>query len=82
MTAPTPAPRTRLFVEEPLAAGRPVGLSAERAHYLRSVLRLEPGTMVALFNGRDGEWLARIDGLGKCWASLVVETQRRAGERT
>jgi 16S rRNA (uracil1498-N3)-methyltransferase len=68
---------TRLFVEEPLEEGRVVGLDSERAHYLRTVLRLDRGARVALFNGRDGEWLARIDGLGKGWCSLSLERRTR-----
>lgn len=64
---------TRLYVTEPLAAGTVVGLDHGPAHYLRSVLRLEQGARVALFNGRDGAWAARIEGLGKGWASLTVE---------
>ena len=69
---------TRLHVEEPLAAGREIGLDHGRAHFLRSVLRLLRGAPVAVFNARDGEWLARIDGLGKGWCSLAVQAQRRA----
>jgi 16S rRNA (uracil1498-N3)-methyltransferase len=65
-------PATRLFVESDLAEGAVVGLSPDHAHFLRSVLRLEPGRWVTLFNGRDGEWSARIDGIGKGWASLAV----------
>ncbi len=74
------APRieTRLFVEEDLAENATVGLDHGRAHFLRSVLRLARGARLALFNGRDGEWLARLDGLGKGWASLVVERRLRA----
>ncbi len=68
---------TRLHVEEPLGAGRELGLDHGRAHFLRSVLRLSRGAPVAVFNARDGEWLARIDGLGKGWCSLAVEAQRR-----
>ncbi len=64
---------TRLHVESDLAAGQVVGLDSPRAHYLRTVLRLAPGARVALFNGRDGAWTARIEGLGKGWASLLVE---------
>jgi len=70
-------PATRLYVDADLAAGRSTGLDPERAHYLRHVLRLTPGERVALFNGRDGEWLARIDGFGKGWCSLSIETRRR-----
>lgn len=68
---------TRLHVEENLQEGQSVGLDHGRAHFLRDVLRLSRGAYVALFNGRDGEWLARIDGLGKGWCSLSVETCRR-----
>lgn len=71
---------TRLYLEEPLAAGREVGLDHARAHFLRSVLRLSRDARVALFNPRDGEWLARIDALGKGWCSLEVLERRRGPE--
>lgn len=70
-------PRTRLFVDAPLAAGQQVSLSRDRAHYLGHVLRLGPGSAVALFNGRDGEWLARIESLGRRDATLSVVERRR-----
>jgi len=72
--------RIRLFVEQDLAAGAVIGLSPERAHYLRSVLRISAGAHVQLFNGRDGEWQARLEALGKGWASCAVERQIRAQE--
>lgn len=79
--APEPMARekvaTRLHVEETLVAGQVVGLDHGRAHFLRTVLRLQVGAQVALFNGRDGEWSAELEGLGKGWASLVVGQQRR-----
>ena len=68
---------TRLFVEEALSEGAKIGLDHARAHFLRSVLRLPQGAELAVFNGRDGEWLARIEGLGKGWASLEVLALRR-----
>jgi len=70
-------PKTRLFVENELADGISVGLDAARAHFLKSVLRLAPGAAVALFNGRDGEFLARIDGFGKGWCSVTVGRRLR-----
>ncbi len=73
---------TRLHVEEHLAEGVAVGLDHGRAHFLRSVLRLAKGARVALFNGRDGEWLARLEGLGKGWASLAVERRLREQDET
>lgn len=69
--------KTRLFVDADLAAGMSVGVSPSQAHYLTQVLRLHAGDNVALFNGRDGEWLAEIDGAGRGWCSLSVEIQSR-----
>ena len=68
---------TRLFVEDGLGVGVSAVLEADRAHYLRNVLRLRPGARVALFNGRDGEWLAEITDLAKRSATLGVIEQRR-----
>jgi 16S rRNA (uracil1498-N3)-methyltransferase len=67
--------KIRLHVTDDLAVDRIIGLSAGQAHYLRSVLRLASGDEVALFNGRHGEWRARIDAIGKGWASLQLVVQ-------
>ncbi len=71
------AAKARLYVPHELAGGSTVGVGAAQAHYLKHVLRLVAGAPVKLFNGRDGEWLARIDGLGKGWASLQVVERLR-----
>jgi 16S rRNA (uracil1498-N3)-methyltransferase len=70
-------PRTRLFVEAGLASGAIVPASREQAHYLHQVLRLQGGGKLALFNGKDGEWLARIAAIGKSSAELACERQLR-----
>ena len=57
--------KTRLFVTDVLIAGQAVALVAAQAHFVRNVLRLEAGDQVLLFNGRDGEWLARIEDVHK-----------------
>ncbi len=69
--------RARLHVTADLAADGMVELGREQAHYLRNVLRLGAGAAVALFNGRDGEWRARVAEGGKGRAVLAVETQTR-----
>jgi 16S rRNA (uracil1498-N3)-methyltransferase len=51
----------RLFVDAPLAAGVAIPATDEQANYLRNVLRLGPGAQLLIFNGRDGEWQARVD---------------------
>ena len=67
----------RLFIEGDLADGAAIECSRDQAHYLVHVLRLAPGAPVALFNGRDGEWLAHIDAAGKKSAILAVDSQLR-----
>jgi len=67
----------RLCVEDDLASGGTVGLGRDQSHYLGNVLRMREGGEVLLFNGRDGEWLARIAGLEKkaVRLDLVEETR-------
>ncbi len=71
---------TRLFVDQDLAGEATVGLESAQAHYLRNVIRLGPGDAVNLFNGRDGEWRARIDGFGRGWCSVSVLERLRPHE--
>jgi 16S rRNA (uracil1498-N3)-methyltransferase len=71
------APRIRLYVADDLASGQVVGPAPSQAHYLRHVMRCRPGDEIALFNGRDGEWRARIEGFGKGWCSLALLEQLR-----
>lgn len=73
----TDRPRARLFIEGDLASGASVECGRDQAHYLCHVLRLDPGAGVALFNGRDGEWLAHIDRIGKKSADLMVGRRLR-----
>lgn len=73
----TDRPRTRLHVDSPLAEGAAVPLEGGRAHYLRSVLRMQPGERVLAFNGRDGEWLAEVAQLGKSGGALTAMRQVR-----
>lgn len=68
----------RLFLDAELAAGSAVGLDADRAHYLRDVLRLGAGREVRLFNGRDGEWRAVVDTVGKRAVTLRLVARSRA----
>lgn len=51
----------RLYVDAPISRGARVALSPAQANYLRNVLRLQDGGEVLAFNGRDGEWRARLD---------------------
>lgn len=63
--------KIRLFVEDALAAGASVAPDRDQVHYLHAVMRQEAGGEVILFNGRDGEWLARIELMNKRNAVLI-----------
>jgi 16S rRNA (uracil1498-N3)-methyltransferase len=52
----------RLFVTAPLAAGAAIVLDRAQGHYLTTVLRRKSGDRVLVFNGRDGEWSAELEG--------------------
>jgi 16S rRNA (uracil1498-N3)-methyltransferase len=67
----------RLYVLISLASGGAVELEPRQAHYLRSVLRLDAGAVVAAFNEADGEWLCRVAEIGKSHVRLAVEEQLR-----
>jgi 16S rRNA (uracil1498-N3)-methyltransferase len=75
MTSFTPA--IRLHVGDALAAGRAVTLDRAQAHYLRNVMRAKAGDALLLFNGRDGEWSATVDALGKAGGEVRAEAQTR-----
>ena len=67
-----PASLPRLFVDETLADGLALTLDGAPANYLASVLRLQPGAQVKLFDDRTGEWLAEIVEAGRKRVSLAV----------
>ncbi|HEV7414530.1 MAG TPA: 16S rRNA (uracil(1498)-N(3))-methyltransferase [Tianweitania sediminis] len=70
----------RLFVSEDLRAGGRVSLTAEQTHYLLHVLRLTEGAEILLFNGRHGEWRARLSELRK--KSVTVEALEQTRPQT
>lgn len=69
--------KIRLFVDEPLGKGQSLSLSKDQAHYLTGVMRQKVGAMIALFNGRDGEWQAEVVEAGKRKVLLVCHVQSK-----
>jgi 16S rRNA (uracil1498-N3)-methyltransferase len=67
----------RLFVESALAPGADLAPPPEALNYLLNVLRLREGDAILLFNGRDGEFLARLSETTRRSARLRVERQLR-----
>nr|WP_010393623.1 16S rRNA (uracil(1498)-N(3))-methyltransferase [Paracoccus sp. TRP] len=67
--------KIRLFIDHPLAKGQGIELNTDQAHYLSSVMRQSAGDEILVFNGRDGEWLARIERIAKRNGTLIAERQ-------
>ncbi|MCD8563051.1 MAG: 16S rRNA (uracil(1498)-N(3))-methyltransferase [Alphaproteobacteria bacterium] len=55
----------RLFTEGPLSEGAAAVLDVAQTHYLKNVLRKQQGDRLRVFNGKDGEFTALIEKLGK-----------------
>lgn len=67
----------RLFVADDLRQGMALTADRSQANYLLNVLRLREGANVLVFNGRDGEWLARVEPEGRKACDLVLMRQVR-----
>jgi 16S rRNA (uracil1498-N3)-methyltransferase len=70
----------RLYVREPIAGGATIALDQRQAHYLGTVMRKGVGDELLVFDGRSGEWLARIAEAGKKRMTLSVERLTREAE--
>ena len=68
---------TRILVEADLAPGVNLQTTAGQAHYLLSVMRMKRDDTLAVFNGRDGEFSARIAEAGHRVCTLEVDERLR-----
>lgn len=64
---------TRIFLDQPLAAGAELQLDSDQARYVGRVLRLRNGDMVNVFNSDDGEFSANIVSLAKNAAAIRID---------
>lgn len=69
--------KVRLFVEAGLGDGLGVVPNRDQIHYLLNVMRMSDGDHVRLFNGRDGEWLGRLDEVKKRSCLIALEKKTR-----
>jgi 16S rRNA (uracil1498-N3)-methyltransferase len=70
----------RLFIDAPLKAGDRITLERNQSNYLGNVMRLAAGERILVFNGRDGEWQAAIEGR-KRPDGLTIVAQTRPQDR-
>lgn len=69
--------KVRLFVPEPLQSDEEITLSGKQAHYLTHVMRLDVGSVLRLFNGRDGEWQGRLVAAGRGGCLVRIQDRLR-----
>lgn len=62
----------RLFISQPLAVGMTVSLPENQVHYLRNVLRVQPGAELYVFDGKNGEFAAVLSSLSKKEAQIQI----------
>lgn len=74
--------KLRVFVDAPLSGEGHLKLTGGALHYLRNVMRAEAGAPVRLFNGVDGEWMARVETMSRdaCALSLVAQLRLQRPE--
>ncbi|NND50725.1 MAG: 16S rRNA (uracil(1498)-N(3))-methyltransferase [Rhizobiales bacterium] len=66
----------RLYLDVVLKAGAVIELERAQQHYVRDVVRLRDGDHLKLFNGRDGEWLGRLE-FDRRTARVTIDGQAR-----
>ena len=71
--------RPRIYIDDELQTGQELRLTGDKARYLGRVLRLRPGAEVAMFNGRDGEFIASVMSLTKNTAVMRLEQSIGSG---
>lgn len=82
--SPAPHKLPRVFVDAPLGPALAVALDDPTSHYVATVMRRRDGDLLRVFNGKDGEYLGRVEllesGAGRSRkapkkASVVLESE-------
>jgi 16S rRNA (uracil1498-N3)-methyltransferase len=68
---------TRVFVDESLAAGTAVSLTGDAGNHVTRVLRLREGDALTVFDGRGGEYAARISRMQRGGVRVDVIEHRQ-----
>lgn len=68
----------RLLIERGLRTGEEIALKDDQARHVGTVLRLDIGSVLRVFNAADGEWRARVTARKKHAMSVRVEEFIRA----
>ena len=64
-------------MDHPLQPGQAIAGTEGQAHYLSSAIRRTVGDELCIFNGRDGEWRARISTLRRDRVDFTIDVRLR-----
>ena len=64
----------RLFIDQPFSKNAILELSKDQNHYLKNVLRRKKGDNMRVFNAKDGEFIAKIEEMGKKSGVIRLES--------
>ncbi|EJF84140.1 RsmE family RNA methyltransferase [Bartonella elizabethae Re6043vi] len=67
----------RLFIRQTLSLNEEIKIEGAQAFYLVHVLRMKEGAEILLFNGQDGEWLAKLIIVKKKFVVVKLIHQER-----
>ena len=72
--------KTRLYINDSLSVGNQITLAEMQSHYLISVMRLQAGDMISVFNGKDGQWQAELTNTHKKSCQIKIHNCELAQE--
>lgn len=68
---------TRVYTDQTLQEGLGLSLEGDIHHYLRNVMRMLEGQVVRIFNGREGEFVGRLERIDKRHIEITIENKIR-----
>ena len=71
----------RLYIDAPIQQSQEIELSKDQSHYLTRVMRLEDGATIRIFNGRDGQWDAHLQGKKSLIPNKQTHPQSEQGRK-
>ena len=63
----------RFYTELPLKLNNIIKVDDKQHHYLKNVLRIKSNDLVRFFNGKEGEWLAKVIKVERKYTSLSIQ---------
>ena len=70
--------KPRLYIDTELAIGQEINLSKEQSHYIANVMRKNIGDEICVFDGKNGEFDAKITQVSKKSVTIECIKQIRA----